>query len=273
MGKQIYTTKDYSKFKKLEGNRDVPIARVEIIKKSIESVGYVTNPIIVNENFEVIEGQGRLQALKELELPVDYIIEDGCGIKQCIALNMRNTNWKLTDFIKSYANRGYVGYKRLCMLMEKYQKYGITTLATAVKLISKFDNDQIKNGTLEISEEEYNDAIDRLNWLEKITPYCKSCAGELNFLYQSLLICKEFDGVDMDKLKERVISQNSVMLPFASIPDCMQSLEQLYNKNRPEKFKVYIFTEYRKWLANNRPAAAERIKNNSYRKESNKELI
>lgn len=273
MEKKIYTTKDYSKFKKLEGNRDVPIARVEIIKRSIENVGYVTNPIIVNEKFEVIEGQGRLQALKELELPVDYVIEDGCDIRQCVALNMRNTNWKLSDFIKSYADRGYVGYKRLCMLMEKYDNYGITIFATAVKLNSKFDNNQIKSGTLEISEKEYNDAIDRLDWLNEIAPYCKSCTGELAFLYQSLLLCREFNEIDIDKLKERVISQNSIMLPFSSIPDCMQSLEQIYNKNRQEKFKVYIFTEYRRWLANNRPSAIERIKNKSYRKEANKELL
>lgn len=270
MEKRIYTTKDYSRFKKLEGNRGVSTQRVEIIKRSIENVGYVTNPIIVNEKFEVIEGQGRLQALKELELPVDYIIEDGCGIQQCVALNMRNTNWKLNDFIKSYADRGYMGYQRLCMLMEKYNNYGIMIFATAVKLISRFDNNQVKNGALEISEKEYNDAIDRLDWLNEIAPYCKSCNGEIGYLFQSLLICREFSEIDVDKLKERVISQNSIMPPFANIPDCMQSLEQIYNKNRQEKFKVYIFTEYRKWLANNRPSAIERIKNKSYKREGNR---
>lgn len=43
--KIIYTTKDYSMFKVLNGNRTVNPSRVMKIKKSINDVGYITNPI------------------------------------------------------------------------------------------------------------------------------------------------------------------------------------------------------------------------------------
>lgn len=59
---RIYKTDDHTLFKKLEGNRDV--RSVEKIIKSIDNVGYVLSPILVNEKYEVIDGQNRLEACK-----------------------------------------------------------------------------------------------------------------------------------------------------------------------------------------------------------------
>ena len=81
--KEILTTTDYSIFKTLEGNRAVKDHRVDKIVKSICNIGYVTSPILVNEKMEVIDGQGRLQALERLGMPVEYIIHEGVGIEEC----------------------------------------------------------------------------------------------------------------------------------------------------------------------------------------------
>ena len=265
--KEIKTTKNYELFKKLKGNRAVTPARVSIIRNSIERVGYITNPIIVNQNYEVIEGQGRLEALKGLDLPVDYIVVDGAGIEECMALNMRNTNWKTRDFIYSYADRGNENYVRIKKLLEQYN-FGVNVIATALKFIGKFDVKSTKNGELHISEQEYDNAVERLEWLNKIAPYCKSTTGEMASLFQSLIICREFENVDLNRLESKVINLNQTMMPYASVPDCMQSLEEIYNRKLPAISKVYIFTEYRKWLANNRVSATARIENGGYRKES-----
>ena len=58
----INTTGDYGIFKRLKGNRTVTRSRVEKIKNSINKVGYIKSPIVVNEKREVIDGQGRCQA-------------------------------------------------------------------------------------------------------------------------------------------------------------------------------------------------------------------
>ena len=50
---QIYQTDDYDIFKKLDGNRDA--GNVTAILNSIDEVGYVLSPILVNEDYEVIE--------------------------------------------------------------------------------------------------------------------------------------------------------------------------------------------------------------------------
>ena len=66
----VYETKNYDMFKKLLGNRDVTQQRIEKIKYSIQNVGYVLNPCVINGKNEVIDGQGRIAALRDLDLPV-----------------------------------------------------------------------------------------------------------------------------------------------------------------------------------------------------------
>lgn len=48
----VYTTNDYSIFKRLPGNRDIPESRISKIVESIQSIGWVHNPIIVNEKWK-----------------------------------------------------------------------------------------------------------------------------------------------------------------------------------------------------------------------------
>ena len=73
----IYETTDYSKFKKLKGNRDPKTAKK--IVNSINEVGYVLDPILINEKDEIIDGQNRFEAVMQLGLPVVYVKQDGIG--------------------------------------------------------------------------------------------------------------------------------------------------------------------------------------------------
>ena len=129
----VYVTKAYDKFKRLTGNRDIPEDRISKIVESIQKVGWVRNPIVVNEKMEVIDGQGRLTALQRLGLPVEYIIAEGAGTEECIQMNMNMINWKLPDFIKSYAEQGNVNYQRLLSLMQLYQVIMILILQKNIK--------------------------------------------------------------------------------------------------------------------------------------------
>ena len=65
---QVHSTNEHSVFKIQIGNRPVNnnhVARLIIsMKKS-----YLMSPLIVNEKMEVIDGQHRLSAQKELKLP------------------------------------------------------------------------------------------------------------------------------------------------------------------------------------------------------------
>ena len=88
------TTLDYSVFKLIEHNRQVKVDNRLI--ESIKRKGQLM-PIIVNSRFEVIDGQHRLQVLKMLNKPVDYIIRD-LTHQDLIHINAHQKAWSPTDY-------------------------------------------------------------------------------------------------------------------------------------------------------------------------------
>lgn len=70
---QVNQTNDYNLFKSLKGNRNVNKLHVQRLKESFKG-DYLMSPIIVNQNYEIIDGQHRFNAAKDLSLPVNFII-------------------------------------------------------------------------------------------------------------------------------------------------------------------------------------------------------
>ena len=90
-------TRDYSRFKKVVGNRDVK--SYKRVLESIKNVGYIPNPIIVNENYEVIDGQHRLQACEELGISIAYIMIPGLNIESARRMfSMKKRGRHYTNF-------------------------------------------------------------------------------------------------------------------------------------------------------------------------------
>lgn len=169
---KVYETKDYSSFKRLEGNRAVVNSRKNRIITSISEVGYVLNPIIVNESMEVIDGQGRLEALKELGLPVHYIIAQNVGLDECIAMNIHNSIWKVEDFVNCYAEMGDKNYIYLTLLKKQFPNCTWDTLYSAVTnsiVCNGYETSAaIKNRKLKVSAKAYEIAINGLNFLRDV---------------------------------------------------------------------------------------------------------
>lgn len=120
----VYKTRDPSIFKTLQGNRSVSDGRVQKILKSIEKIGYVGAPILVNEKLEVIDGQGRLEAVRRLtrggaSIEIPYTVVHGIGIEECRLMNSSMTNWTSGDYIRSIAESGNPDYKRWHSFIER----------------------------------------------------------------------------------------------------------------------------------------------------------
>lgn len=238
----VYTARDYSIFKRLTGNRDIPESRISKIVDSIQKIGWIHNPIVVNENMEVIDGQGRLTALQRLDMAVEYIIAPGAGTKECVYMNMNMVNWKLPDFIKSYAEQGDENYKRLLALMEKYANGNLDVISTAVYRLSKAKFRDIKEGILQLTEEQYKAAIPRLEFikplLEKIDE--KKLPGSMTTLMQTLIYYFDYEEVDTERLAYGVEKYIYNASPWVSNEDCEREVEAAYNQNMKLENKVCI---------------------------------
>ena len=238
----VYVTKDYNIFKRLVGNRDIPESRISKIVESIQTIGWVHNPIIVNEKMEVIDGQGRLTALQRLKMPVEYIIAEGAGNKECIYMNMNMVNWKLPDFIKSYAEQGNENYQRLLSLMERYANGNLDIISTAIYRVSKSKHREIKSGILQLTEEQYKAAIPRLEYIKPILENIdeKKLPGSMVTLMQTLIYYFDYPEVDKDRLKYSVERYIYNATPWVSHSDCEKEVENAYNYGLGLERKIFI---------------------------------
>ena len=107
---QVKMTHDYGKFSFLEGNRMVNPLNIRRLSASMVEK-QIQNPIVVNENHRIIDGQHRFRVMLENELPVYYIVVDGLELEDVHRLNTNQKNWNADDFMNGYIRLGNKEYK------------------------------------------------------------------------------------------------------------------------------------------------------------------
>lgn len=271
--KQVEQTNNYDLFKKLKGNRPISELRVKKIISSINNVGYITSPIIVNEKYEVVDGQGRLQALQELNLPVEYIVHPGIGIKECIAMNINQTNWSLPDYIDSYAQRGFDSYIKITELMNKYPEANLNTICTALFRSQSAPIVSVKDGTLTITQHQYNRAIEALDYAYEIFNCIdrNTLKGSIYTLVQALILCYEYPEVNNEKLLDIVKEYIHLANAWIDMDTCLQEIENLYN--RRARSRVYIYTLFRQERARIKSLNGKSFANIRKRDELNRNFV
>lgn len=130
-------TRDYDKFKRIEANRDVD--HVARIKKSMEE-RYVPTIITANENLEIIDGQNRHEAVKELGKPLYYTVFKGLGIQDVRAINQGSKNWSKINFVHSYAKEGLKQYVDFENFTKKYHELPSSVIEVLLRLSATHDS-------------------------------------------------------------------------------------------------------------------------------------
>lgn len=244
----VRRTRDYDKFKLLTGNRKIGDDRVKKIRKSLEAVGYILNPIIINENFEIIDGQGRFTTFKEQGMPIDYVIAVGAGVEECVNMNINQKPWDLADYIDSKADLGKEPYIRLRNLKKRYPMLNLDDIECAVSNRLGSRNEDIKLGTYTMTEEEYTNAIIRLDkvqeLLNKLDLKSLRGVGSYHDLTRIYLVCMDFDGVDMNRLEKVILRGIYTAIPFKDAETCAKSVAKLYDSGlRDKRYIDYLFKQ------------------------------
>lgn len=240
----VYRTEDLSIFKTLKGNREVKENRKQTLVESIDKHGYITNPIIVNERFEVIDGQGRLAACKELGSPIDYVIVPNIGIEECMVLNMNMKNWLSIDFIESYAKQGNEDYKRILDLSR--MGFGIRTYMYANGLYggTPIVESVIREGKAKSSEETYQNAKRALEFLKIVKPFIDNVVGRKTDLESAVIFAYRDEKCDNDRLIDCLAKYYSNIGNVISISVAMDEISKIYNRNLKGKPRLYLREDY-----------------------------
>lgn len=119
---QVYETNDYSMFRTLKGNRNVNKLHIRRLRESFKEL-YLLSPIIVNQYFEIIDGQHRFEAAKEINKNVYFIICNDYGLREVQILNTNMKNWQKKDYLNAYCDAGYPDYLQLRNFMKRFSEF------------------------------------------------------------------------------------------------------------------------------------------------------
>lgn len=245
---KIYETTEYSKFKTMEGNRAVKDGRVNKIVESINKVGYVLSPILVNEKMEVVDGQGRLSALERLRLPVHYMVQEGIGIEECRQMNIHQSNWTNYDYVVSYAIRGNTNYQRLQSLMDRFSELP-TICVVASALGMNYINGQIsiklRKGVLEVSDTDFERSRWELDYATKMSQTAKTIGGKKEPFYIAVIYAYRNLSSDGRNRMEDCIRKHAYDFPALTKPvEYLKRFDGYYNETVTKSKKIKLAVQW-----------------------------
>ena len=131
----VMKSSDYEKFSILEQNRVVNDKHVNELVVSIQNSGQLT-PIIINEKFEIIDGQHRFDACKILKIPVMYLISYKTSINEVILMNNTQKSWKLHDYLRCFSDKKWDNHE-IYQKVDKFMREHDLKLTTCIVLLSE----------------------------------------------------------------------------------------------------------------------------------------
>ena len=116
--------KDFSKFKLLKRNRETSKSHVNKLIGSLQEPRGQVEPITINEKWEVVNGQHRLEAAEDGGLDhVIVIMSHGATIEDVIVMNTTQKRWNFWDFLKCHSDESAPNsaeYQKLKKFLKDY---------------------------------------------------------------------------------------------------------------------------------------------------------
>ena len=251
MKKTIKVTKNYEQFSLVKGNRNIdPLHLSRLIKAMDEN--YVPNPIIVNTNYEIMDGQHRFEACKRLVLPVYFIVSDSWELQDIRNMNSLVKKWAMSDYVQSYKalEKTIAGpYTTLEWYTKAYgmpYECSLQLLNGKTAVIGKEITDKFKKGEFIVNDLNYAKTFG--NFLMRIKPYF-SHYNKRSFVNALMHLIADH-RFNKKVFLERLDKHSMKMRKCSNIKDYVDVLEYVYNCGSREKIR---FNRKDSWSRNYQP--------------------
>lgn len=232
---KIMQTTDYTIIKLNELNRAIDWNHVKRLVVSISQNNLLEFcPILLNKKMEILDGQHRYYAAKELLTPIYYQIEKE-PIEDIIPLlNTNNKNWSNSEFINYYAKKGIPSYIRLIEVSKELETSISTVLAMGTN--AKDRSLAIKAGTFVFEEQS---ACERIKLVKGIIEFLNSkipCHDRMHFknrmFLRALVLFIQQENVNYDEFLRKLNLRLGHIYRCSSMLEYLELFENIYNYRR-----------------------------------------
>jgi len=235
----VYGSFDYTKFRLIFGNRELKRTKVIKLRDEIKQNNRISSyPIIVNSNFQIIDGQHRFVALVELGLEICYVVDDTFDIKGIAKSNTMPDKWKSDNYLSAYRELGIADYETFANFMETYDTNFTVTLVLfhgkfTGGLYRDFAEGKFKATNLKRA----------IKWIKKVhefKKYIQDIHKDRHFV-RAILNCFLHPDYNHTRMINKMKLKGHLMTKSTSRIDYLRQLEAMYNWHAPEDKKVRFF--------------------------------
>jgi hypothetical protein len=244
----FFETQDYLRYKFKKAQRPLNEYRIRWMKESLIRHGFCPHlPIIINEKNEIVDGQARVAALKEihkeqnklLTITVFRVTEKDLPILKVAYLSQSRlrVKWDLYDYMVVYAEEGLEEYKTLLAFQKRYDLPVTAAIMLTgfmhVNLAQQFQIGEFVGRNWKDAER-YGEAIKKLR---EVWPH----AGKRNVIraLYKFLKCEHFD---VNILVYKCKKYPGILQPAGTVEQYCEVIENAYNfyNQNPVKFRRYF---------------------------------
>lgn len=143
----IQRTTYYSQFRSISSNREVDMTHVRHLAEAIRNNNLLhLNPIIVNQDLQIIDGQHRLEAAEQLKVPIYYVVDDGIKKTDIALLNSNQKNWSVMDYINYWTVEKAPGFDVLSRFIFTYPFIPASTCLQLLSADGSRDTKALRQG-------------------------------------------------------------------------------------------------------------------------------
>lgn len=231
---EIRSTGDYNAFRTVKGNRKVRPSHVKKLKLAIEKDPESTqyNPILINERWEVIDGQHRLEAMKQLELPIYYVKVKGLTLDNVQQLNSISKQWQPVDYAQAFALLGNDNYAKYLEVKESDYSLNHDSLLRYLSLDNPITSVSFTEGKLRVDN--FPRSWELLTQLYDIGAYYPRF--QLRSFALAFLKFATEDHYDHSRMLSQMEKYAAKYLnDYAREQDYFKALNKVYNQGKHDK--------------------------------------
>lgn len=236
---KIYQTNNLDKFVLMGGNREISQSHVNKLVASITNNNMLdANPIMVTGDGVVIDGQHRLEAAKQLGVPISYVIVQG-DLRVVQALNSNAKQWSISDYVESYIELGRGEYSAL---KDFKNKWGVGFTMAAALLMGKYNGDgdkarEIRNGTFKIVDVDWANLV--MEWVDSFSEYADNVVRRNRSFISAVIVLMESKKITLTKLKHKLTVYAKPLVRYNSRADYMRQIEEIINFKSKSQMRIF----------------------------------
>lgn len=238
----VQSTLDYAKFKFTDSNRDINQKNLQRIKESLSKRNLLKyKPILVNENWEILDGQHRFEAAVQMNKEVYYEVIPDANSEDIFHLNINQKPWGAPDYFKYFCSKNYEEYMKLYIFMEERN----VTLKTALLLLTSDRGAEpyyiFKRGQFKFPPPDemvkINETLDQMQeivgYIKDKTMGNKSYLNRATFIY-SLIKFLSIPNLKFDIFRKKLEMKLSRIHACTLAKDYLQMFKDVYNYKNQE---------------------------------------